>query len=158
MKKYIFLLILSSILIQLIGCGLPENEIEALPESEELSEIQELNEPQVVDLTILSSTMVYSEVFNIVSNPNEYIGKMIKMKGAFSVYQDESTGAIYYACIISDATACCAQGIEFVLSGDYKYPDDYPELGEEITVIGEFETYREGEYLYCRLKNAELIF
>ena len=45
-----------------------------------------------------------------------------------------------------DATACCAQGIEFVLTEDYVYPDDYPEVDEEICVVGVFDTYQEGDY------------
>ena len=54
-----------------------------------------------VDLTVLSSTMVYSEVYNMVV-----------------------------------------------------YPEDYPEPGTEICVVGVFDTYSEGDYLYCTLRNA----
>ena len=35
-----------------------------------------------VDLTKLSSTMVYSEVYNMMYTPDDYIGKTVKMKGA----------------------------------------------------------------------------
>lgn len=109
-----------------------------------------------IDLTALSSTMVYSEVYNMMSVPENYMGKKVKMGGAFAVYHDEKTDNYYYACIIKDATACCSQGIEFVLAGDYKYPDDYPQVGEDVCVVGEFDTYKEGEYTYCTLRNAEL--
>ena len=61
---------------------------------------------------------------------------------------------IYFACIIADATACCSQGLEFFLAGEYTYPDDYPELGTEITVSGTFETYDEDGYMYCHLVDA----
>lgn len=37
------------------------------------------------------------------------------------------------------------------------YPDDYPELGSEITVSGTFELYEEGDIRYCRLVDAEMI-
>ena len=100
-----------------------------------------------VDLTTLSSTMVYSEVYNMLyENTADYIGKTVKMKGAFGVAQVVIDGVAQqeptaYACVIADATACCTQGIEFVLSGEHTYPQDYPELGEEITVVGTFETY-----------------
>lgn len=110
-----------------------------------------------LDLTQLSSTMVYSEVYTMMYEPSEYIGKSVKMNGAFSVYQNEETGQIYFACIISDATACCSQGIEFELEGEYTYPDDYPERGEEITVTGVFETYEEDGNLFCRLQNAKML-
>ena len=110
-----------------------------------------------IDLTALSSTMVYSEVYNMMSSPQDYIGKVVKMAGAFAVYHDEAADVYYFACIIKDATACCAQGIEFVLDGDYVYPEDYPALQEEICVTGIFDTYQEGEYTYCTLRKAELL-
>ena len=108
-----------------------------------------------VDLTKLSSTMVYSEVYNMMCTPDEYIGKTVKMKGQFAYYEDPETSAQYFACIIADATACCSQGLEFTLTGEHKYPDDYPELGSEITVTGTFETYEEKGLQYFRLDNAE---
>lgn len=125
-------------------------------ENQEDSAVGQTGEGIDVDLTTLSSTMVYSEVFNMMTVPEDYIGKKVKMTGSFAIYEDEETGQIYYACIISDATACCSQGIEFALKGDYAYPDDYPELESEITVIGEFETYEEDGTTYCRLKDAKL--
>nr|MCR5716177.1 hypothetical protein [Lachnospiraceae bacterium] len=66
-----------------------------------------------VDLTTLSSTMVYSEVYNMMVSPDAYVGKTIRMSGLMSIFLDEATEKYYYACIIQDATACCAQGIEF---------------------------------------------
>ena len=116
-----------------------------------------------VDLTVLSSTMIYSEVFNIMSHPEEYIGKTIKMIGMFSVYEiyanstDPLPESIYYACVIKDATACCESGLEFVLAGDCKYPEDYPKRGSIITVVGEFQTYYEGENRFAHLVNAEFV-
>ncbi len=110
-----------------------------------------------VDLTALSSTMVYSEVYNMMISPEEYIGKTVKMCGIFASYHDESADKYYFACIISDATACCSQGIEFVLTDEYSYPDDYPEEGEDVCVVGVFNTYQEGDSTYCTLRNAQLV-
>lgn len=110
-----------------------------------------------VDLTVLSSTMVYSEVYNMMVSPENYIGKTVKMKGTFDFYYDEETDNRYFACVVQDATACCAQGIEFVLTDDYAYPDDYPEVEEEICVVGVFNTYQENGYIYCTLLNAKLL-
>ena len=108
-----------------------------------------------VDLTKLSSTMVYSEVYNMMVSPDNYTGKTVKMNGAFAYYEDPETKKQYFACIIADATACCSQGLEFILTGEHTYPNDYPELNSEITVTGTFETYEENGYNYCRLVNAE---
>ena len=115
-----------------------------------------------VDLTVLSSTMVYSEVYNMLYfYPEDYYGKTVKANGIFAIYQmvvDSVTqpDPVAYACIISDATACCAEGMEFVLEGDYTYQDDYPELGAEITVIGEFQSYEENGMTWYHLVNARL--
>ena len=115
-----------------------------------------------VDLTVLSSTMVYSEIYNMLYNdPAHYLGKTVKARGTFSLYQLVTDGVLQpdpvaYACIIADATACCAEGMEFVLEGDYTYPDDYPELGAEITVIGEFQSYEESGMTWYHLVNARL--
>ena len=110
-----------------------------------------------VDLTALSSTMVYSEVFNMINSPENFMGKTVKMNGVFALYHDEATDNNYYACIIADATACCSQGIEFVLTDDYTYPDDYPEIGGDISVEGVFDTYQEGDYTYCTLRDAKIV-
>lgn len=109
-----------------------------------------------VDLTQMNSTMVYSEVLQMMQEPDNFIGQTVKMTGAMAVYEGESRN--YYACLIADATACCAQGIEFVWKGDHAYPDDYPELGAEIVVTGTFDTYTENGTLYAQLVDAELAF
>jgi len=107
-----------------------------------------------VDLTVMSSTMVYSEVYNMMYTPEDYVGKVIKIQGQYAV--SEAGGNRYDLCVIQDATACCAQGMEFLLSDAYAYPGDYPEVGDEITVMGTFVTYMEGEYMYCTLQDAQL--
>lgn len=108
--------------------------------------------PVDVDLTKLSSTMVYSEVYNMMSSPEGYMGKRVRMKGSFAYAEGE--GRYYFACVIADAAACCAQGIEFVLKDERKFPDEYPAKGAEITVSGIFDTYKEGAYQYCQLIDA----
>ncbi len=116
-----------------------------------------------VDLTALSATMAYSEVYNILYSPDDYLGKVIKMHGRFSIYQAvDENGAlipdrIYFTCVMADAAACCAQGLEFVLTGEKLYPDDYPELGSEITVRGTFSLYEMDGFQYYRLAEAEML-
>ncbi len=106
-----------------------------------------------IDLTAMSSTMVYSEVYQMCYYPEEYIGKTVKMDGMYSFFYDSESGNSYYACIISDATACCAQGIEFKLL-DEQYP---PEDTEYVAVKGVFDLYEEDGVNYCTLKDAELL-
>ena len=110
-----------------------------------------------IDLTVMSATMVYSEVYNMLLYPEKYVGKTVKMEGAYSYYYDDEMNCYYYGCIIKDATACCAQGLEFVPGDKYVFPDDFPNEGENVVVVGVFDTYEEGDYYYCTLRNAELL-
>ena len=111
------------------------------------------------DLTTMDSDMVYVMVYQLMTNSSDYIGKTIRMKGNYYASYYEPTGKYYHYVIVQDATACCAQGMEFIWEdGNHIYPDEYPKDEEEIVVTGIFETYREEgeESLYCRLKDAML--
>ena len=114
---------------------------------------EEESEEIDVDLTTQSATVVYSAVYDMMSMPEKYLRKTVKMTGAAASYTDENTEKTYHACIIKDATACCSQGIEYILDEDAPYPTD----GETVTVIGEFSTYNEGQFKYSTLKNAKLV-
>ena len=109
------------------------------------------------DLSVMSGTVVYAEVYNIVTDPDTYRGKTIKMTGNLATYHDDKTGMDYFACIIPDATACSSQGIEFRTTDSFRYPEDYPEIGKEITVIGTFDTYKEEPYEYPVLDQAVIV-
>ncbi len=115
-----------------------------------------------VDLTTLSSVLVYTQVYSMMSNPDDYVGKTVKMNGTFGFYYEESVDTFYFGVVVMDATACCAQGIEFVLEdGDnLTFPDDYPEVGENVTVVGVFNSYFPEEtpdWEYFHLEHAEFI-
>ena len=110
-----------------------------------------------LDPTTLSASMVYGQVYDMVYHPEDYLGKTVKMRGPFAYYYDEATGKEYFAVLITDAMACCSQGIAFVLDGEHSYPDDYPELNSEITVIGRFSSYNENNIPYSQLTNAHII-
>ena len=191
MKRIFCLLLAACMAVSLCACGkgsekdagndtpssdvevsAPTESIPAPNEQETPDEQQTPEEPEQtqtsadgvdVDLTVLSSTMVYSEVYNMLYNdPAHYFGKTVKAKGTFSIYQLVTDGVLQpdpvsYACIISDAAACCAEGVEFVLESDLTYPDDYPELGTEITVIGEFQPYEENGVTWYHLVNAKMV-
>ena len=146
MKRIFCLLLAACMAVSLCACGkdvgnntgndaLSSNEeasasAESIPTPKEQETPGESEQPQAsadgvdVDLTVLSSTMVYSEVYNMLYNdPAHYLGKTVKARGTFSIYQLVTDGVLQpdpvsYACIISDAAACCAEGMEFVLEGD----------------------------------------
>ena len=104
MKKLLCVLLIALTLVPLAACGgekdkvtaaadsadnqAPEASVSQKQPSEKKSESKPAaSEPTQstdgvdVDLTRLSSTMVYSEVYNMMNAPGDYIGKTIKMTG-----------------------------------------------------------------------------
>ncbi len=134
MKRKIFILM---ILISCIVVGCERNQeneemprienIDQLEESAMLDDLIEQNDneseikldnadSELVDLTTLSSTMVYAEVYQMMYDPGAYVGKTVKMNGQFFAYLIDGMDSYIFACIIQDATACCQQGMEFILA------------------------------------------
>jgi hypothetical protein len=113
----------------LTGCGAHKNDAE-------------------VDLTEMSATMVYSTVADMLSNPDNYKGKSVRMDGDSNITHDGT-----HSCIVYDALGCCAEGIEYVLSEEY---EDYPADGKHITVVGTFATYTKNKTKYFVLINSQL--
>ena len=101
-----------------------------------------------IDLTSMSSTMVYSYVFNMVNAPNDFIGQWFRIRGNYDEEYWDQTKLTYHYIVIADATACCAQGLEFVLTD---INAAYPQVGEEFEISGTFGTYTENGNLYIRI-------
>ena len=111
-----------------------------------------------LDLTRMSSTMVYSMVFQMVTEPQKFVGKRIKMKGAFSSYYDEESKRRFFGCVIKDALACCSQGLAFETFKPRKYPKDFPSEGSSITIIGRFDYEKEEDGIgFPIIRNAIFI-
>ena len=132
------------------------------PKSPEVLKTSE--DEDYIDLTALNSVMVYTEVYNMMYYPENYEGKTVKAKGMFNyceATEEEKSlygNDYYFYTVIQDATACCQQGLEFVLKDDPGFPEGYPKMGEEVTVLGRFETYYEGETMYAHLVDATFEF
>ncbi len=111
-----------------------------------------------VDLTLMGKDLIYATVYQMMSKPEEYEGKTIRIEGKYYASYYPITDKYYNYCLIADAAACCSQGLEFELGGGAVYPDGYPEDQSEVIVTGVFETYTEeaGQtFYYCRLRDAE---
>ena len=90
-----------------------------------------------VDLSVMDSDMIYATVYQMMSDPEQYVGKTFRIEGKFYVTYDEMTKNQYYSHI---------------------YPDEYPTDGTEVIVDGTFELYMENDSRYCRLANADFYF
>lgn len=111
------------------------------------------------DLSTMSNEMAYVMLYQIGTDPEQYIGKTLKIRGSYYAIYDEETQKYYHYVVIFDSAACCSQGIEFIWEdGIHIYPDDYPLDKTEIEVVGQFEAYTEegDSSLYARLCEASL--
>jgi hypothetical protein len=137
---------------------LAESKAQQSSAPEEVKDYPALDVSADVDLTTLNSNMVYSTVFSMMQSPEEYENKTVKAGGTFDVTTDPKTGKMYYFCVVADATACCAQGLEFVCEEDVNYPDDFPATGAPITVCGTYGTYEDDGKPYYGLLKATMAY
>ena len=83
----------------------------------------------------------------VTGTPEDYIGKRIKLPGQFSYYQkmDENyqpvPGTLHVGCLVSDTLGCCSLGVDFNLKEEHVFPEDYPEVGTDISVTGVCDIY-----------------
>ena len=154
MKRLFSIILIVLIVLSVSACKGEEKSTENTKDTETVSTVSE--DKIDYDISTLSTTMAYSQVSEMINNSSKYLGKKVKIKGAFLVEETEQRN--YYACHIKDATACCSVGFEFVLKDTSKsYPTDYPSVNDEITVEGIFHSYKEGENTYYELRDAVLL-
>ncbi len=109
-----------------------------------------------IDLSGVTSNIAYSKVAEISGNYSGYLGKVIRLKGIFDFEKGKTRS--YYYCLLSDPTACCSAGLEFILKDtSYAFPNDYPTKNQEFVIQGTLNSYKEGENTYLELKDASFI-
>ena len=109
--------------------------------------------PKTNNLVKLNQTMLYSQLVNIAENYESYLGKKIRLAGTMNVASGEDTNYFIVEC--SDVTACCNQGLEFIIKGGSTKIEDYPKTGDRVLVNGTLEKYYEGSKPYIHLVNSE---
>ena len=122
-----------------------------------------VSEPEVIkvdyDLSDMNFTMISSFFFQMLIEPEEYENKTFKIKGKFQTFDNEENPAAlpYFSVIMNDATMCCQEGIDFVWKGDHKYPDDYPQPDQEITIVGKYIVTETNGFTYNYILASDII-
>lgn len=140
------------LILTLMGCGRTQPANMQNVSSSGAAESAEKAQPYDLDLLSCGPKEVYSEVYGMMNRPEEFIGKRIRMVGVVACYPYPDHTV--YGCIIADATACCKDGMEFVLAEDR--PENYPAPGSQIVVSGYYETYPAGNFTFCRLADCRV--
>ena len=110
------------------------------------------------DLTVMGADMVYATVYQMMIDPKSYIGKSFKIRGNYYSSYSKDKDVYYHFCMIKDAAACCAQGLELLWADEkMNRHENCPEEDSLVTVEGVFETYEEGPNTYGRIKDAKIV-
>ena len=110
------------------------------------------------DLTVMGADMVYATVYQMMIDPKSYIGKSFKIRGNYYSSYSNDKDVYYHFCMIKDAAACCAQGLELLWADEkMNRHENCPEEDALVTVEGVFETYEEGPNTYGRIKDAKIV-
>jgi hypothetical protein len=126
----------------------PENTLGS-PNDSELTFVTQVVD---IDLTAFSTSMAYATMVDLLSNPEEYTGKVIKANGFYEPFYFEGTGRYHHLIEVEGPDGCCPQYFEFVLSGDRVFPDEYPETFAAIQIVGVFGIYEEAGYTLIYLE------
>lgn len=154
-KRIITILLCLSIVSVFVGCGkIQSTVVDTVDETSATS----LPKADVdIDLTGFSGNMAYSEVYSMCDYPEAYDGKTIRLRGLFSaIYENVEENDLRFTCQVSDATACCSIGIEFVPKQSLTFPDDFPLESTPVIVTGTLKQTNEDFPVY--ISDAEIEF
>jgi len=112
-----------------------------------------------IDMTKMNETKLSLTYDSFYTDPDYYKGKVVKMKGPFEPSPALDNIYCYPAIyLFSDPTGCCPYVLEFLL---YNVPlctmdggNGYPLYHEEAVIVGTFQKYYEGTYLWVHLVDA----
>ena len=161
--KHLFTIVCMVLVIILTGCGnsaassssqkTVEDVLQSRIEGEqELQNEAESNPDSLIysqqtgnitmDLTDVSGAILYSEVYRIVMNPEDYVDETVKLKGIYHSSTDVETGKQTHICLVYDTTGCCSQSLPFQLSDGSGAPNEkaYITISGTITINDDHQT------------------
>lgn len=174
MKKYIFIILT---VFSLVGCGSTEDSkpiddlIEAesnedtpgvgdyinVPEAEskEEKDYSALDHIKVDEnISILPQSLAFAQVQRMMYNPKEYAGLTVKITGTYYCEIIPELNILIRAVMLMDETSCCQGYFEL----EFPEGTDYPDLGDEIMVVGSYSAQNDGQYDYGVLTVTDYIF
>ncbi len=147
MIKTKLLVTLSILLIMLTGCVDSENinidEVSTSPTTGKSDFILDADTTPPAnsstsnvdyDFTSSSSTMIFAQVYELTSNPTDYVDKTFKISGTYQSQYVESLSTDIMMLSVNDEGGCCTQSIELLFKDDVKIPEN----SEKITVEGTY--------------------
>ena len=112
-----------------------------------------------VDIAGLRLLVVHGEVNKILTNPENYIGKRVRMSGNYYYMTSQDRSMRYHYIAVEPGDSCCVRGLEFAWDADGAFPDGFPNEWADIEITGVYASYTEsGEtYYYIAVEEFEAL-
>ncbi|MDI9521482.1 MAG: hypothetical protein QM308_10090 [Bacillota bacterium] len=107
------------------------------------------------DLSRMSATMAYAQLYAMLMQPEGYVGQTVKVQGEYYPLTDDEGITRVHGVIVSDMAACCQVGLEFLLTGNPP-PGTYPPPMSTVEMTGLFDLCNDGGEKFCVLRINEL--
>ncbi|MFI3114612.1 MAG: hypothetical protein R3Y12_00550 [Clostridia bacterium] len=104
------------------------------------------------DLTEASATIVFSQVYDMLVNPDFYEDKTFKIEGECQFFDHPITGERLYFVVVMDALGCCPQGIEVMFNDGIQAPEKFC----NVIIEGTGATDVEFDYTYLFIDVEDL--
>lgn len=114
-----------------------------------------LHNPPHMDLSDMSYTMAYAQVYSMVMAPKRHQGETLKIKGSYYGFQTQEGQDVHLILIIDEA-GCCEVGMEFRITGNLAWPQDYPPNNSIILLTGLMDIIHHGDNPYPLLVANEI--
>ncbi len=151
MKRFFYFLSCALILLCVFGCKKNDSKKTETSQTDSADAAIQSGNPYLtdygtsdgidIDMSGMNYNLVNAMNFDMAMEPENFYGKVIKMRGQFFSGVEPETNLRFYYCILYDATACCQAGIDFQMSGNKIYPDDFPPEGTNIEIVGTFKDF-----------------
>lgn len=127
------------------------------PEAAHFRDIGPLEMGKVIhwDLSRLSSTMAYAQLYTMLTEPEQFVGQTVKVQGQYYSSPAEDGVPQYHFVIVFDAAACCELGVEFLWTGNHP-ASDYPALMSIVEMTGLFDICNDGGERFCVIRIDDL--
>ncbi len=103
-----------------------------------------------LDLSACSRGVTYAQMTQVCRSPEEYDGKVFKLKGKFNYSEANQLARI----IFSDNTGCCELALVFQPAQALRFPDDYPPLWGDIQITARLTVDGGDPDMPCRFTEA----
>jgi hypothetical protein len=108
----------------------------------------------------IKEKMFIAQTNDVYLNPEDYMGRTIKLEGLFKSYSSEEYDNAYCFVIRYGPGGCCGNdgsaGFEVAWDENYTLQPGYPEEDAWVEAIGELKNYTENDYPYLYLSLSSL--